>query len=155
MISCNRGKRSLSVDLSVDEGVALLRRLIAGADVFVQNFRPGVVERMGLDPVELRAGRPPPDHGVDLRLRAVEGRWPIDPVFDPVIQALTGYVATQVNPEIPFPDLVRHAVVDKATANYAAQASRPRSTVARSTGTANTSTCRWSTPRSASSGPTG
>lgn len=44
------------------------------------------------------------------------------PVFDPVIQAITGHIALQVNPDIPFPDLIRHALVDKATGCYVAQA---------------------------------
>lgn len=121
IVSCNRGKRSLCVDLSIPDGVALVRRLIDGADVFVQNFRPGVVERMGLDPADLRASDP---RLVTASISGYgrKGEMAGRPVYDPVIQALTGYVATQVNPEIPFPDLVRHAVVDKATAAYAAQA---------------------------------
>src|SRR5262247_3992812 len=44
----NRGKRSIALNLASEEGRELLRELVARADVFVQNFRPGVVERMGL-----------------------------------------------------------------------------------------------------------
>ena len=51
----NRNKRSLTVDLKKPEGVAIVRELAAGADVFVQNFRQGVAERLGLDGATLRA----------------------------------------------------------------------------------------------------
>src|SRR6476469_1785205 len=46
----NRGKRSIGVDLATDRGRELVLRLSAEADVFVQNFRPGVVERLGVAP---------------------------------------------------------------------------------------------------------
>lgn len=118
---CNRGKRSLAVDMSQPAGVDVVRRLVGGADVFVENFRPGVVQRMGLDPDDLRAENP----GLvtaSISGYGLEGAWVDRPVLDPVIQGLTGHVANQVNPDIPFPDLVRHVVVDKATACYVAQA---------------------------------
>ena len=44
----NRNKRSITIDLKTQEGTELLRRLAAGADVLIQNFRPGVVERLGV-----------------------------------------------------------------------------------------------------------
>ena len=47
-VSSNRSKRSLVLDLKTAEGMAALKRLIPTADVFVQNFRPGAIERMGL-----------------------------------------------------------------------------------------------------------
>lgn len=53
-----RGKRSVTLDLRRAEGQDLARRLIAGADVLVENFRPGTLERWGLDPEELRRERP-------------------------------------------------------------------------------------------------
>ena len=48
-MTMNRGKRGLAVDLKAPEGVELVRKLAATSDVFVQNYRPGVVERLGLD----------------------------------------------------------------------------------------------------------
>ena len=117
----NRGKRSLSIDLDHDRGVAIVRRLCAEADVFLDNFRPGVVERMGLDPAELRAANPRLIT-VSISGYGLEGPMSGRPVYDPVLQAITGHVALQVNPDIPFPDLIRHAVVDKATSAYTAQA---------------------------------
>ena len=55
----NRAKRSIAVDLSTEQGRDLVRRLVAGADVFAQNFRPGVIERLGL--------------GADALLRPIRG----------------------------------------------------------------------------------
>jgi alpha-methylacyl-CoA racemase len=54
----NRGKRSVSVDLKTPEGVAAVERLARDADVLVEGFRPGVMERLGLGPDELRALNP-------------------------------------------------------------------------------------------------
>ncbi|HEV2300537.1 MAG TPA: CoA transferase, partial [Stellaceae bacterium] len=54
----NRNKRSVVIDLKIAEGREAVLRLAAGADVFVQNFRPGVVERLGLDEAAVRARAP-------------------------------------------------------------------------------------------------
>src|SRR4051795_12313673 len=48
-LSLNRNKRSLAVDLKTDAGRDLLRKLVASADVFLQNYRPGVAARLGVD----------------------------------------------------------------------------------------------------------
>ena len=47
--NCNRSKRSIVLNLRDSRGRAILQDLVAGADVFVQNFRPGVIERLGID----------------------------------------------------------------------------------------------------------
>src|SRR3990172_2721337 len=54
----NRNKRSIALDLARPAGREALLRLVAGADVFVQNFRPGVIDAMGFGEPELRAGNP-------------------------------------------------------------------------------------------------
>ncbi len=54
-LSINRNKRSISVDTRTEEGKAVLRRLLADADVVVSNFRSGVMERMGFGYEELRS----------------------------------------------------------------------------------------------------
>ena len=54
----DRGRRSLAVDLKQADGVALVRRLIDGADAVIEGFRPGVAERLGFDPAELRTTNP-------------------------------------------------------------------------------------------------
>ncbi len=119
--SVNRGKKSIVLDFSAPDGVEIAKKLIADSDVVVQNFRPGIMQKIGLDLAELRRLDP------KLITVAISGyglTGPLShlPVFDPIIQGITGHVAVQVNPEIPFPDLVRNAVVDKATAAYVAQA---------------------------------
>src|ERR1700683_767459 len=57
-ISSNRGKRSLSIDIKSDAGREVLTKLVAQADVLVQNFRPGTMERLGLGADELRRRHP-------------------------------------------------------------------------------------------------
>src|SRR4029079_5637839 len=57
-LNLNRNKRSVAIDLHAPEGRALLKRLAATADVLVQNFRPGVVERLGIDEAAIRAVAP-------------------------------------------------------------------------------------------------
>ena len=47
-LCCNRSKRSFAINLKTKKGIFLLKKLIAESDIFVQNFRPGTVERMGL-----------------------------------------------------------------------------------------------------------
>jgi crotonobetainyl-CoA:carnitine CoA-transferase CaiB-like acyl-CoA transferase len=53
-----RNRRSLCVDVKAPEGLALVRRLLAGADVLIENFRPGALAKLGLDPAALRAATP-------------------------------------------------------------------------------------------------
>jgi crotonobetainyl-CoA:carnitine CoA-transferase CaiB-like acyl-CoA transferase len=120
-VNCNRGKRCICVDVASDAGREIVHDLCRQADVFVQNFRPGVVDRLGLGYEDLSAIRP------DLIYVSISGFGPDGPyaqrrVYDPIIQGLTGHAAVQVNPEIPFPDLVRTVVCDKAAALTVAQA---------------------------------
>jgi alpha-methylacyl-CoA racemase len=58
MVGLSRGRRSIAVDLKTDAGRDVVRRLVASADVFVEGWRPGVAERLGLGPDELRAEHP-------------------------------------------------------------------------------------------------
>ena len=53
-----RGRRSIGVDLKHPDGVAVLLELVSGADVFIEGFRPGVAERLGIGPDECRARNP-------------------------------------------------------------------------------------------------
>ncbi|HEX5909709.1 MAG TPA: CoA transferase, partial [Thermoleophilaceae bacterium] len=57
-LSVNRGKHSVALDLADDADLAVARELAEGADVVVQNFRPGVMERLGLDHETLSAANP-------------------------------------------------------------------------------------------------
>ncbi len=118
--NCNHGKRSIGIDLKTEEGLELVRELVRGADVFVQNWRPGVAERLGVGEADLRT------HNPDLIYASINGYGDDGPYanrrgFDPVFQALTGYADAQLNPEFPMPDLMRNAVVDKASSYTLAQ----------------------------------
>lgn len=120
-VNCNRGKRGICLDVATAEGRAIVLELCASADVFYQNWRPGIVEKLGLGYDDVRAVRP------DIIYVSISGYGPTGPysqrrVYDPIIQGLTGHVAIQVNPDIPIPDLHRTIVTDKATALTAAQA---------------------------------
>ncbi|MEB2344714.1 MAG: CoA transferase [Deltaproteobacteria bacterium] len=120
-VNSNRGKRSVVLDLRKPQAREVLLRLVADADVFVQNFRPGAVERLGIAEPDLRRVKP------DLVYCSISGYGDGGPyhrrrVYDPILQGLSGHVAIQKNPDVPVPDLIRHVVVDKASAWAAAQA---------------------------------
>ena len=120
-LSCNRSKRSLCVDLKTAEGLAIVRRLAATADVLVQNFRPGAIERMGLGEDTVRELRP------DIIFVSISGFGETGPyahqrVYDPVIQALCGLCDIQADNETGRPHMVRTIVPDKTTSVTAAQA---------------------------------
>ncbi len=117
----NRGKRSLGLNLGSDEGRQIALDLCKDADVIVQNFRPGAMARLGLDYDAIKAINP------NVIYCSISGFGPTGPyadrpVLDPVIQGLTGVISRQLNPEIPFPDLVRNLFADKSSAMTAAQA---------------------------------
>jgi len=119
--TANRNKRSVVIDLKQPRGVALLGRLVATADVFVQNFRPGAAERMGIGEAALRAARP------DLLYVSISGFGETGPyagkrVYDPVIQGLSGLASIQGDRATGRPRMVRTVVPDKLTAMTAAQA---------------------------------
>lgn len=115
----NRGKRSIAVDLATAAGIEVIRRLTSEADVFVQNFRPGVVERLGLDPESLMAANERLVYG-SISGFGLEGPLATQPAYDHVVQALSGFAAIQELGDGP--DLVRQGAIDKASAYTLAQA---------------------------------
>ena len=117
----NRGKRSIALDLKSDEGRAIFLELAAGADIVVQNFRPGAVDRLGIGYEDVRAVNPAVIY-CSVSGFGPSGPYADDPVLDPVIQGLCGMISRQVNPALPTPDLVRQLVADKSTALTVAQA---------------------------------
>lgn len=117
----NRNKRSVVLNLKDPAGVALLKRLVAEADVFVQNFRPGTAERLGFGEDVLRQVKE------DLIYVSISGFGEKGPyvhkrVYDPVIQALSGLTDIQADPETGRPRMMRLIIPDKVTALTAAQA---------------------------------
>ena len=119
--SCNRGKRSIALDLKSDEGKAVLKDLIAGADVLLQNFRPGAMARMGFGEAVVRTFNPRLVY-VSISGFGEHGPYAHKRVYDPVIQALSGATDIQMNRETKKPAMFRIIVADKVTALTAAQA---------------------------------
>jgi crotonobetainyl-CoA:carnitine CoA-transferase CaiB-like acyl-CoA transferase len=119
--NCNRGKKSVAIDLRTEAGRDIVRALIATADVVVQNYRPGTLDRLGLGAAEALEINPDVIY-VSITGYGSTGPYADRKVYDPVIQGVTGFVATQMNPQIPFNDVVRNIVCDKATALTVAQA---------------------------------
>lgn len=117
----NRGKRSLVLDLKQSEGVDVLKRLVEQADVLIQNFRPGAMERLGLGYETLAAINP------NLIYTSISGYGPDGPmshrrVYDNVIQAASGLASVQTDPATGVPSMYRTLVCDKTTAYTVAQA---------------------------------
>jgi len=121
-LSTNRNKRSLCVDLKAKEGLDIVRKLVPGADVLLQNFRPGAIERMGLGEAEVRKLRGDIVY-VSISGFGDQGPYAHQRVYDPVIQALCGLAEIQADRHPAYrPRMVRAIVPDKTTAVTAAQA---------------------------------
>ena len=119
--ACNRGKRSLCIDLKKPEAAAPVRKLIASADVLMQNFRPGAMQRLGLGAEALLALHPQLIY-VSISGFGERGPYAHQRVYDPVIQALSGATDIQADRETNRPRMFRIIIADKVTALTAAQA---------------------------------
>jgi crotonobetainyl-CoA:carnitine CoA-transferase CaiB-like acyl-CoA transferase len=113
----NRNKRSVTVDTRLPVDRAALDRLVAGADVFIQNFRPGVAEKLSVGAERLQALNP------RLIYCSISGFGPSGPdverpAFDSVAQAASGFLRLLVNPANP--RVVGPAIADAITGFYAA-----------------------------------
>jgi crotonobetainyl-CoA:carnitine CoA-transferase CaiB-like acyl-CoA transferase len=115
----NRGKRSLALNLADARGRDVLARLVARADVFVQNFRPGVVDRMGIGWEAFRALNPRLVY-VSISGFGASGPYASKRVYDNVVQAYSGLAAVQGGAGEP--SLLKQLACDKLTALTAAQA---------------------------------
>jgi len=120
-VMINRNKRSIAIDLKQAAGVELAQRLVRTADLFVENFRPGAADRIGLGEPALRALKP------DLIYVSINGFGDSGPyahrrAYDPVIQAASGAAAIQGDRVTGRPHMVRIIISDKVTALTAAQA---------------------------------
>lgn len=117
----NRNKRSIILDLKSPDGLVWMKRLVATADVFIQNFRPGTADRLGIGEEMLRAVKP------DLIYMSISGFGATGPyadkkVYDPVVQALSGLAAIQADRKSGRPAMMRLVIPDKVTGLTAAQA---------------------------------
>ena len=96
--SFNRNKRSIAIDLRADAGREVLAKLIAGADVLVDNFRPGVLDKMGFSQPRLDALKP------DLVRCSItgfgdDGPYRDRPAFDFIAQAMSGFMSVTGSPD--------------------------------------------------------
>ena len=99
-LASNRSKKSIVVDLKIEAGRAVAERLIGGADVVVENFRPGVMRKMGLDPALMTERHP------DLIWSSITGfgqdsPWAHRPAYDMIVQALSGVMSLTGEPGRP------------------------------------------------------
>ncbi len=117
----NKNKRSLSVNVKTEKGLNILKELISQSDVFVQNFRPGTAERIGLGEKELRKINNKIIY-VSISGFGNKGPYSNQRVYDPVIQALSGLADIQTDRNKNIPRMVRTVIPDKTTALAAAQA---------------------------------
>ncbi len=120
-LMCNRGKRSIAIDVHTEQGRDIVRSLAREVDVVVQNYRPGVVERLGVGYDDLRSENP------NLVYASLSGFGPEGPyaskgAYDTVIQAYGGFAANQADPTTGEPQFIRQTAADKVTALYASQA---------------------------------
>jgi crotonobetainyl-CoA:carnitine CoA-transferase CaiB-like acyl-CoA transferase len=120
-VSSNRGKRSLALDLKRPEAAKIMRKLISSSDVLVQNFRPGTMERLGFGEPALRELNPRLIY-VSISGVGETGPYAKKRVYDPIIQALSGFADLQADPKTRRPQMIRTIVADKTTAIFAAQA---------------------------------
>jgi crotonobetainyl-CoA:carnitine CoA-transferase CaiB-like acyl-CoA transferase len=117
----NRNKRSVVLDLKKPGAVRALLRLVAGADVFVQNFRPGVADRLGVGEEAVRAVAPKIVY-VSISGFGEKGPYAAKPAYDPVIQGFSGLATVQAGSDEARPRLLRTILPDKLTAITASQA---------------------------------
>lgn len=120
-VNNNRNKRSITLNLKDPRGIEALKKLVVGADVFIQNFRPGVVERMGLGEEAIRAIVPDIIY-VSISGFGETGPYSGKPVYDPLVQAISGLTTIQAGSDQERPRLVRTIVPDKLTGITTAQA---------------------------------
>ncbi|WP_338675632.1 CaiB/BaiF CoA-transferase family protein [Streptomyces sp. SCSIO 30461] len=113
---CNRGKESLAVDLKDPRGIAVVRRLVAGADVFVQNLARGAAARLGLDAATLCAEFPRLV-AVDISGYGADGPHAHRRAYDMLVQCEAGLVSVTGTPEQPVKAGIPAA--DVAAAMYA------------------------------------
>jgi crotonobetainyl-CoA:carnitine CoA-transferase CaiB-like acyl-CoA transferase len=119
--SCNRGKKSLAIDLKSKEGKEILIKLIKDSDVLMQNFRPGTTDRMGFGYEDMKKINP---NLVYLSISGFGDKGPYaqSRVYDPVIQALSGATDIQADRNTGNPKMFRVVIADKVTSLTAAQA---------------------------------
>jgi len=120
-IAMNRGKRSIVIDLKSDQGKGVLADLIARTDVLIENFRPGVMVKLGFDRGKLQQLNP---RMIYLSITGFGRNGPYSKarVYDAVVQAVSGMCASHLEKPGGEPGLVATTICDKLTSMTAAQA---------------------------------
>ncbi|MDA8020737.1 MAG: CoA transferase [Thermoanaerobaculia bacterium] len=119
-LSVNRNKRSVAIDLSTSDGLALVRNLIAESDVLIENFRPGATRRLGLDYETLASDWPGLVY-CSISGYGQTGPYAARPGYDLMIQAQGGIMSVTGPAEGP-PSKVGVAIVDITAGLFAASA---------------------------------
>ena len=117
--NCNRGKEAVRIDLKSEAGAAIIRDMIPSVDVVIHNFRPGVMDKLGLGSDALRAINPRLIYTA-ISGFGTEGPMSAAPAYDPIIQAHAGIAATQGQGDQPA--FMRTLLCDKITGYTACQA---------------------------------
>jgi crotonobetainyl-CoA:carnitine CoA-transferase CaiB-like acyl-CoA transferase len=118
--NCNRGKRSLAIDLKSQAGVDAVKELASKADILIHNYRPGVMDRLGLGSDDLRNENPKLIY-IAISGFGASGPMADLPAFDHVIQGIVGFTDLQSSEEDSF-DHIKTFICDKVTAYTACQA---------------------------------
>lgn len=120
-VNNNRSKRSVAVDLKTAQGVEIVKRIAETADVMVQNFRPGVTDRLGLGADVVREINP---RLIYVSISGFGDKGPLSakPAYDPVFQAASGLASIQGVSDLARPRMIRAMLPDKLAALNAAQA---------------------------------
>ena len=117
----NRNKRSIVLNLKHPDGLAAFKRIARDAHAIVQNFRPGVAERIGVGETAMRDLNPEVVY-VSIAGFGFDGPYVNKPVFDPIVQAVSGLTTVQAGSDDLKPRLVRTILPDKLTGIQASQA---------------------------------
>jgi crotonobetainyl-CoA:carnitine CoA-transferase CaiB-like acyl-CoA transferase len=117
----NRNKRSIVLNLKDPAALRVLLRLAATADAFVQNYRPGVADRLGVGEAAIRAVAPKIVY-VSVSGFGENGPYAERPVYDPLIQGFTGLATVQAGSDEARPRMLRTILPDKLTAITSSQA---------------------------------
>ena len=116
----NRGKKSVALDLRSDRGREIVRQLAQSSDILVENFRPGVMDSMGLGYTALAGTNPGLIH-VSISGFGRESPMGDLPAYDLVIQAMTGFMDLTGEPDGP-PTMTGESVADLASGLFASWA---------------------------------
>lgn len=111
--NCNRGKKSIDLDLKAEKDLEIAKKLIADADILINNFRPGIMEKIGLSEKVCK------ELNVNLIYASIngfgdEGPFSSSPAYDHVVQAMAG--ATDIQSNQNEPEYIKTLLCDKITA---------------------------------------